>query len=403
VITCLSILAEPFIKSLKEKVIAKLGEYALKACNVRYLIALGVNKVFSGLLPDIANGILGTLHDLTPEALGRLRNIFAEKVEKEDLPDPENIVDDECIGIDIGFSLFKGFKTSKAEKGTLGEKTSTKDILKLLKDADGVGAEKTEGLEKLMQKMGIPDQTPMSGSTLDALQAALKNVEAKDINDRAEGKTSEVTNEKLKPLTKELDKLAKGAKVVPEPGPSQSASPVKGRQAPGRAPAPEKPAAPSKVWTPARMGIGFSEGRGKGIMEVKVIYVESRERSDRLSRDKPVFHICAEKGHFLGVVTFWVDSSEVPRPEPFRRPKVAIEWKIAGKVNPFRDDNPKYQQPWLLASFGPPVRVDGIEHIFELDVKDKDVVEMKFTLLDEDTQTPLKYEDRLPVQQINCQ
>ena len=99
---------------------------------------------------------------------------------------------------------------------------------------------------------------------------------------------------------------------------------------------------------------------------------------------------------------FWVDQTDIPRPEPFKRPKVSIEWKIGGKVNPFQDDNPQYKRPWLVAGFAAPVRVEGVEHTFEIDVKDKDVLEMKFTLLDEDTKTSLKYEDRLPVQQINC-
>ena len=45
----------------------------------------------------------------------------------------------------------------------------------------------------------------------------------------------------------------------------------------------------------------------------------------------------------------------------------------------------------------------NLAHLCQGHVKDKGVLEKKFTLLDENTKTSLKYEDLLPVQQINCE
>jgi hypothetical protein len=401
IISCLSLLFE----SLKEKAIEFLGDKALESCGLRYLMAKGVHELFSGLPGTLARGVLAILRKLT-SAFGSLSDIFAEKyVHDEAIPDPSEIVDDKCWSINLGFSFMKGFKKSP-KPGKLGEKAAGDDLEDLMKFGEGTSEQKVESLKKLMQKMGITDATPLTRQTLRDLQGALKKVEAKDIDDRAEGKANPATDDKLKPLTETLDQLAKEEKVVPaptQPAPKQPAPPVKGTT-PGRAPAPTKPADKPTGWSPARMGIGFTEGKGHGTMEVKVIYVESLEHSRRLSQDRPDFQICEETGgRLLGGVTFWVDNLDFPRPQPFKVPRVAMEWRVGGKVSPFRDDNPRYDHPWLVASFGPPVRMEnGVEHVFEIPVKEKDVIELKFTLLDEDTGTALEYKDRLPVRRINC-
>ena len=100
-------------------------------------------------------------------------------------------------------------------------------------------------------------------------------------------------------------------------------------------------------------------------------------------------------------MTFWVEGP-VARPEPFKRPSVAIAWKAGGKTDTFKDDNPWYRPPFVVASFGPIHPSRRHYHIFNADVKDKDVLEMKFTMVDEDTHTELVYDDKLPVETHPC-
>lgn len=113
VLSCITIVLEP----VKNWAIRRFGDKALKACGVRYLIARGVLPFFASVPAKLANGILGLLKRLVPSGLGPVSEIFDESVADEPLPPAKDIVDDECWSIDLGFSLFDGFRTSKPKIG----------------------------------------------------------------------------------------------------------------------------------------------------------------------------------------------------------------------------------------------------------------------------------------------
>jgi hypothetical protein len=445
---CVSNLIGWIFESWEEKAIEKLGEQALKLCNVRRLIETGVHAVFGRLLPDLAKGILGVLHDITPGGLGRLRQIFEYKdTVSEPLPKPEEIVDDDCVMIDVGFGLFGLTRRSKPGKGTPGKGAGAQDVLDLLKFDDAVGPEKTDAAEKLMQKMGVPKDAPMSEQDIEQLEGGLEKATPKELNDLAEGKAGADTARKLKPLTDALQHMGQEAKqrqkqVTPQPQPGQPPAPpppVTQRPAPQhpvpppsvtQPPAPQHPAPPPSgthpptqqrptpppsttrppapqhpapaapapggegPWNTKRLLIMLQEA-GSGFD--KQFYRESLEDHIRMSDERPkhLFHLSCMGSARVSVI-FVVFN----RPDPFTPPTLVVSFKVGGKeFGPYTDRNPRHISTFLVADFGPSVHVDPdiLRHVFEIGGKDKDLLEVKITLFDPDTSTTLNYVDHAEV------
>ena len=413
IISCLAILAKP----LQDRAIAWLGEKALKICGVRYLLAKGVHKFLPANLPaTIAQNVLKFLSNLVPASLESVREIFTGDVTNEPVPDPRQIVDDECFSIDLGFSFLDGFQTSKPSKGALGEKSAKDDVEPLKKFIENVSREKLEPLQKLMQQNGITDNTPMSRDNLEKLQAALDKVEAKELNDLAEGKASPDTVAKFRPLTDLLTKIGRqttpGRKpshpATPRvPGPSISPPPPPDSRDPatpptkGQAPPPSTsisgpdkapPQYSSGQWNPRDIHISFVVGTPS---PGKNLYIKSLDQERLLSQDGPTFSIyCTDV--FSGSVYFFLDYYGRPRPATLNEPIVSVAWKIDGKaVMPAAHEAPQYNGPGihLYTSFSP---------LFTFAVQDKDIVEMEFSIRYEKDKPPLVYKDRVQIKVIPC-
>ena len=407
VISCLAILLKP----LQDRAIAWLGEKALTTCGVRYLLAKGVHKLFGDLPKTIAQGALKLLSKLVPDSFG---DIFTGDVKSEPLPDPSEIVDNDCFSIDLGFSVLDGFK-SKPQKGELGEKAAKDDVEELKKFTESVPKEKLEALSRLMQENGITDDTPMTRDTLEKLQAALEKVKAKELNDLAEGKANPGTAAKLRPLTDLLAKIGQqkrpGSKpsqpatpkvsgpAIPPPappaappsGPTQpQVPPTQGQAPPVSAPIPIPDKVPrqdqSGSWAPTDIHIAFVEGEPRPGLKK---YWKSLDTEILLSQDKAKYSlICAP---FSGSVFFLLDYYERPRPTSLKTPTVSVSWKIGGKVVKSEvDDAPRYvgSGHWLQTSF---------PQLFTFPVNDKDVVEMEFSIKYEDGKPPLVYKDKIEI------
>jgi hypothetical protein len=417
VISCLAILLKP----LQDRAIAWLGEKALKTCGVRYLLAKGVHKLFGDLPKTIAQGALKLLSKLVPSSLEGLRDIFTGDVKNEPLPDPSEIVDDDCISIDLGFSVLDGFQKSP-QKGALGEKAAKDDVEELKKFTESVPKEELEALSRLMQENGITDETPMTRDTLEKLQSALEKVEAKELNDLAEGKAVPGTAAKLRPLTDLLGKIGQqkrpGSKPsqpakpkvsgpaipppappsVPPSGPTQPGAPARptsGQAPPVSAPIPIPDKAPQQdqggLWAPTDVHIAFVEGEPRPGLKK---YWKSLDTEILLSQDKPKYSlICIP---FSGSVFFLLDYYGKPRPASLKPPTVSVSWKIGGKVVASHvDSTPQYRGAghWLGTSF---------PNLFTFPVNDKDIVEMEFSIEYEEGKPPLVYRDKIEIDAQGC-
>ena len=112
--SCLLILAEPFTDRLKDEAIYALKDKILSACGVRSLLGGAVRRLLFGVPVDIANGILNVAKDLASGAPKPVQTIFSQGVDREDPPELKEMEDNDCWGIDLGFSLFdEGFTHSK--------------------------------------------------------------------------------------------------------------------------------------------------------------------------------------------------------------------------------------------------------------------------------------------------
>ena len=134
VYTCV-VAALSLVVDVDDKIIGQLKDKILSACNVRSLMAGAVRRLLIDVPAKIANGILGLVHDIVPDALGPLKTVFSVKVQPEPVPELKEMEDTDCWGIDLGFSLFdegfshpdtgdgkgtkdKGAKDTKDTKGT---------------------------------------------------------------------------------------------------------------------------------------------------------------------------------------------------------------------------------------------------------------------------------------------
>lgn len=114
--SCLLILAEPFTDRLKDEAIYALKDKILSACGVRSLLGGAVRRLLFGVPFDIASGILGLAKKLASaiDAPKPVQTIFSQGVDREDPPELKEMEDNDCWGIDLGFSLFdEGFTHTK--------------------------------------------------------------------------------------------------------------------------------------------------------------------------------------------------------------------------------------------------------------------------------------------------
>jgi hypothetical protein len=402
IISCLTIFIEP----LKERAIKWLGEKALNICGVRYLMAKLVHGLFGTLPATIARKVLGVLGDLVdalaPSALGELSDIFRGGIKEESIPDPSEIVDNDCIGIDIGFSVLKGFKTSKPQKGTLGEKAGEDDVENLMKFGETVSAQKIESFLKLLKNMGITDDTPMSRETLQSIQSLLEKVEPEELNDLVEGKASEATATKLKPLTNAIEKLAQETEsrqkssapatpAKPKPAaPRRTEPPVPSSPAPVPTSPPDNGAidAPERPWDKTDLHITFVPDVLRPGM---AFYQKSINVDTRLSQDRRKYRTCAAT--FTGSVFFFVDYGNAPHPSPFTPPAVTLKWKAGTQGATLEDKGPRYDGPGTFLRTSFPAS-------FTVEINDKDVLEMEFTLQDRDVK--LTYTDEIIFDSFGC-
>lgn len=157
---------------------------------------------------------------------------------------------------------------------------------------------------------------------------------------------------------------------------------------------PDQPPAPlAEVDWRDNLAIEFEPLAPKGAL---AIYTEGGFLSQRLSNDLPVYRgpFCQNSQlPFDCNVTFSVDFSNAPRPQPFTPPEVAVKFDFdpGGLHVTKSDSNPAYTGPGrsLKTSFGPR---------FTFTLSENGPFKMVFTLKDSDTGINRVYDDAIQIE-----
>ena len=368
--SCVLVLLGPVLDKLEDKAILALKDRILSACGVRSLLAGSVRRVLVDAPVFIANKILSFLHDLVPESLPPLRTVFAEKVTPEPPPELKEMEDNDCWGIDLGFSFFdEGFTHNKS-------------------GADKGGKDDKQDDKKSSAPPVAPGDTPPPPKTTAPPPPATPSP-----------RTTAPPSPPSPPKT-----------TAPQTPPATKPAPPPPPSAPKQPPSAKPPDTsvtgriPMRPWDASAMKIEL--GVAVSATDASHVYTaESQREHTRQSKVHPEYRLgyCVASGVLDAQVYFWMDEPDRGRPKPFTLPTASIRWKAGKHQQEASDSNPVYTPPTpALTGWGQGPLRPSFGTDFKIPVADNDTVVFDLTLADKDSGVTLIYHDSLKVTSIPC-
>lgn len=177
---CLKLIAQEAIRYAVDEIVATC--YVQRWVAGRMLAIDGFNEI----PPTLAQTLLDLLRDLAPDPV---KDVFDGPIPSEPPPSPEEVpCDEESEGVIEGAQALSAFHERN-------------------------GSETTRAVGALGDARGMPDEAPLDPERLQSLQEALDEAGATpaDLQAVADGTADDATTRRLKPLTDEIDDLARGA------------------------------------------------------------------------------------------------------------------------------------------------------------------------------------------------